>query len=784
VAQTAGLSPFLDVKSFSLSPASPAASPKSATSTTSPFLSVYELDELADYTDPSTREGQTYAAEMHDDELDESLFEVISEASDLCDHGGVSGNPREAARLLDQHFQPLRRELDRVLDKGAERFAQSPVASTDPEEVASFFEAYSPSQPMQPAFENLFGGLLRSIKKVAGKAIDFAKQGIGKLASVTLGPLLSKLKEIIKPLLERVLRAAIHRLPENLQGIAMQVAKHFGLAEISGETDEATAGPDEIQREFHERCARILFAPSPQERDLEMAQIASESTSVPGDTLYNLDQARARLADRLSRLSEGEDAGPAFEEFLPALLPALQLGIRLIGRSRVVSFLAKLLGKLLERFVGPQYTPALSKAIVDAGLKLISLEATPEDANRAAHAAVISTVEDAVRRVSELPEYVLDNPEMLEGAALEAVEQAAAANFPPVLRAETYRARPELRESSHLGGTWIAFPICGPVRYKKFSRVLRTRVSPDKARATETFGGETLGEFLEEQMEQPPGDDLVGEVHLYESMPGTTLPELSRLEAGVPGLGTSDEASYGRIHPLTRHAAGVLLGEPGLGRHFSAHAMESRRHIQPGHRFYHVAVHGLHPAPSSVGPRKLRRHSSVKIAFDFNASEIRTRLYLGENYAQRLLLKLRQQGQDSAILAALRTLLDKKLEAALLPRAHGSVRIIHPAVVARLSTGAALKRLPAELSSKLRFHLLKWMLHALEEVFKTRAKEVESAIEAREDGISFVIAFQAPPGMDLLKNAFAIHPGSSGATGFPEGDPKYTVKIVSGHAHV
>jgi hypothetical protein len=86
-------------------------------------------------------------------------------------------------------------------------------------------------------------------------------------------------------------------------------------------------------------------------------------------------------------------------------------------------------------------------------------------------------------------------------------------------------------------------------------------------------------------MGQPPGADINADVHLYESMPGTMLPELSRLEAGVPGLGSSDEASYGRLHPLTHHAAGVLLGEPGLGRHFSPRGMESHRHIKPGHRF-------------------------------------------------------------------------------------------------------------------------------------------------------------------------------------------------------
>ena len=205
----------------------------------------------------------------------------------------------------------------------------------------------------------------------------------------------------------------------------------------------------------------------------------------------------------MARLSQGEGPAPAFEEFLPALLPALQLGEKLIGRQRLVSGLAKLLGLFLKRFVGPQYTPALSQAIADTGLKLFSLEATPEDANRAARSAVIATAEDAARRLSELPKYMLDNQEMFEDAALEALELSAAANFPAVLRETSIDRARNCENLSGLRGTWIAMPIGGPMRYKKFSRVLRTRITPEKAHAVQSFGGATLAEFLEEQMGIP-----------------------------------------------------------------------------------------------------------------------------------------------------------------------------------------------------------------------------------------------------------------------------------------
>ena len=82
--------------------------------------------------------------------------------------------------------------------------------------------------------------------------------------------------------------------------------------------------------------------------------------------------------DELENLKEGENPAPHVENFLPAVLPALRIATRLIGRPRVVGFLAGFLGKLISNLVGPQHAPALSRAMVDAGLKLLSLEASDE----------------------------------------------------------------------------------------------------------------------------------------------------------------------------------------------------------------------------------------------------------------------------------------------------------------------------------------------------------------------------------------------------------------------
>src|SRR5439155_26812035 len=186
-------------------------------------------------------------------------------------------------------------------------------------------------------------------------------------------------------------------------------------------------------------------------------------------------------------LKDSEDPTPPVANFLPSLIPVLKIGLKLAGRQRVVDFLANFLGKLIQKFVGPQYAPPLSKAIVDAGLRLLQLETTAEGESKSGASAVASTVEETVRRVAALPDYVLDNQELLEGATLEAFEQAAANNLPPVLSEDTYRNRPELRE--HRRGFWYR---CGHRYKKRLGPKFVARISPYRVASLETFDSSTV----------------------------------------------------------------------------------------------------------------------------------------------------------------------------------------------------------------------------------------------------------------------------------------------------
>lgn len=567
----------------------------------SPFLSIYELEDDGGAVDPGAEEYVTFLSELYDEEFDESIFELIHEAAAIHDDQftGSSASIAEqnlaSERFLAEHIEPLTGEIEKMLDTLAERYGGLEPTGIDEREIDSFLDDYRTATELSPSFENFFGAIKNAIKKVGKKAVDLAKKGAAFAGKFALGPLLKKLKALIKPLLQRVMRFAIGKLPKPLQPVARKLAGRLSflkeLEEDAPESEEPETS--QIQREFDEQLADLLFATSEVQQDLEVHHAVAESHTQFVNSLAELDEARDRFINKLGELKEGEDPISLVENFLPAVMPVLKLGLKLVGRPKVVNFLARFLAKLIKKFVGPKYATPLARAIVDAGMKLVNLETTPQDEARAASAAVSATVEDTVRRMAALPEYVLDNEELLEAFALEAFEQAAAANLPQILPEEAYTRRPELREARSVRGAWVLHPIRGRRRgyaYKKFCPILHATISPHQAQAVESFDGVSLAQFLEEQLGLAPGADVEANVHLYESLPGTMLPEITLLETNTPGLGTDTEASYGQIHPLTPEAAATLLGEPGLAHNVGPEQTTDRMGTTPGQRLYYLEI--------------------------------------------------------------------------------------------------------------------------------------------------------------------------------------------------
>ncbi|MEV8366259.1 hypothetical protein [Streptomyces niveus] len=101
-------------------------------------------------------------------------------------------------------------------------------------------------------------------------------------------------------------------------------------------------------------------------------------------------------------------ASPAAARVMAAL-PIARKVVSFIGRPKVVETLANLLAKLIGKWVRPREAKILSTAIVDTGLKLLSMEAKAEEPRRTAATAITATVEDAVRKLAELPAEELED---------------------------------------------------------------------------------------------------------------------------------------------------------------------------------------------------------------------------------------------------------------------------------------------------------------------------------------------------------------------------------------
>jgi hypothetical protein len=778
--------PFLDFKSF-ITEEAEIQEPEMRTTPAdrSPFISVYESAEGENTVDDPVREAYaTIVNELYDEEFDEALFELLTDARNLHHNHLTSGySPGEADRLVTQHFSQLVRESEAMVDAIAREFGSRDELGSVDREIDSFLERYAASAPIEPAFENFLGRLGKkfgqAVKVVAGKAW----QGIKKIG---LGPLLNRIKALIKPMLEQVLQKAIGKLPEALQPVAQKLAEKLGFStpklatgatsapadvggdaaippENAGAPVQDTTGSDltTMQQEFDAQIAEALLAQDEVASNLEVARLRSGSATAALPVFANLDEARDRFIQELNNLKPGESPEPYIQNFLPAILPALRVGVRLIKRPRVVSFLAPLLARVIAKLIGPEQAPALSQAIVDAGLKLLNLEMSDQEKSGLAASAVAATVEETVNRVASLPDHILDQQELLEGFALEAFEQSAAANLPSVLSEAVYRQRPELLEAG-VNAAWLLLPLRGRKRYKRCTRAFKVRITPYMAEEVESFESVPLSDYLQDQLGLPEGAAVEAEVHLYEALPGTTVADIARGESETPGLGDADEATVSQLHPLTLEAASALLGKRGLGRHPIRGL--GRWNIPAGQRIYYLAIPGKRPLTvlGKWGRYRVRRLLHINVTLDGPQDQIRVCIYLSEVKAQKLAVRLRQPSHAGSLTVSFNKFVARRLSRILHGQQPRRLRIVNASMAPGQSPEAVLQKLPGIVPQAFITKLQEWLVHGFSEFIKTRAQQFLAATEDLADGVTLRFTIEHPQGLKELNQAL-VEKGPSGS---------------------
>jgi hypothetical protein len=780
-----------------------------------PFVSQLET-ETGEGENPQAELYAQLLAELHDEEFGEVISELVQEASGVYEtqvvqEYGDSAAQREAAQeAVRDYLQPLVHLTDELLETIGQEMSQHNLGEMSEQQLDEVFELLEPKRnDLSPAFEGFLKGIWKKVKSAAKTVANVAKKGLKVAMTMATGGLnliLPKIKRLIMPLLRRVLQAAIGKLPESLRPAASQLAtKLFGSAEMpetTTEMQEETTGAEtqDIQREMDVRLLNSLVAESMEESEAALGEYQEIQETVGENDFDALQNARARFVGRITEMQQGEDAKPAMEEFIPAILPALKIGIGLIGRHRVVNFLAGLLAKLVGRFVGPDVARPLSRAIVDTGLKLIALELTEQSEERVAGNAIAATVEETIQQIATLPEYVLEDQELLEAHTLEAFEQAAAANFPAEV------IKPELREST-VNGAWVLMPANGIRKfYKKFTVVFDKVLSPQTVSKITTFGGRSLMTVLRDQLNLDPAREYRARVHLYEAIPGTWLSRISAMEKNVRGLGSPSKAAWSQIHPLTREAASALLGEPGLGRDAAERFLKDRNFVGVGERFYFLEIEGV----VSVQPfQRLRRSSRTYIKFDCPSNRINVALFLSERDAQAIASKLRQNLPLSTIMRNFLGLLQFMRKNFSVRR---YVRVVHETVAAeeyrsilqavgrgpmgawgRMMSGARMpvgsagstgnrwaSQVPAAHHSLICGRIISWSARKIADYLKDRKEEFLRATENPADGVTILITFANPNVLALVSRSLRGGVPVTGSALGSGGIPNATVSVYPG----
>lgn len=795
-------SPFLDIGSFAADELKVAEEQEWSSAgyeIDSPFQSVYELEKQEGMVSAEAEEFASFISELYDREFDEVVYQLVNEAADLYETRFEGEFPigvaqqKEARHMLEEHFAPLVTEIETLLESVAEDIEPRDLDTMSEAEIDVLFEQYKPIRELSPNFERLWGWIKKKAKKALKKGVNWAKKKAKGLAKKLLRAALKKLKKYIKPWINKIIGFAINKLPKKYRPLARKLAQRLGIkkeieeGEPVEQDEEMTGDVTQFQQEFDFLFANLLFAGDESEQEIILAEVRTESESqlAAEDLLGRLDEAREQFVDGLGRLKEDEDAAPLLENFIPAVLPLVKLGIKFYGRPKLVKFLAKYVAKLIKRFIGPKYTGPLSRAIVDAGLRLIHLETEPEDEMHAAGEAVAATVEETVRRVAELPEYFFDNEELLEGFLLETFESAAAANLPPVLPEKVYHERPELRETTRLKGTWLWRPGGRKKRkyYKKFTRKLEVEIDPHLAQEVRTWGGVSLATFLQDRFGMPPGNKIKAHIHLYEAIPGTWLSRISKYEKGVAGLGTAARTAWSQFHPLTPGTAAMLFRQPGLGRSVSPKYLAHPFNICVGQRFYFLEIPGASVPMMTVDSGAYNNHRccSGHLTLDFPGDRIQVFIFLGESEAQKIAVKLRQQLPSGMVIPLLRSVVAAGLGTAFTVGMYHQVKIVYGGAVLSRSPAEALKKIPPVILEDLVKKLTEWIERSLDKHLGQQAQGFIAATQDPALGLTIALRFDNPPGLSLLRRFLAGEAVALRDIRFYDHIPEAHIRVVPGY---
>ena len=767
----------------------------------SPFTRTYEVGTSGAVVSQVSEEYVQLLSELNDTEFSDAVYELASEIEDKW----LSKISNEAAmgdtyvpfakQQAREYITPFLMETESMIDRVAQHFSGNNLADHTEKEIESFFAELEFSHDnFTPAQEQFFGKIFDKVKSVVKKGVDLAKKGIsivGKILPVNI--ILDKIKGLVKPLLDKVLKFAIGKLPKNLQPHAQTLAKKFLKLEATPveSTELFSSGElDGIQTEFDNRVAQLLFTSNEEETNAIVSEYETSDEAIEREFAYesggltppSLESARQQFINELKNLPPGESPAPAIERFLPAAIIALQpiikMAISVIGRQKIINFLAGLLAKLVGKYVPENVAKPLAASIIDVGMGAIGFEINESNKSDLAYEAIANVVQETIQNMGTLSEATLQDQEALTLELLEAFETAAPNNFPPKYIKE------QLRPSTQ-PGVWVLMPRKGPKHmYKKFTKVFSVTIDPQSAQAVKSFRDLPLANFLKDKLSLDPSKPIQAKVHLYETIPGTKISKICKFE-NVPGFNASQPFAWVQLHPLNKQAASLLLKEPALGKDVDAKLTAKRHRTTVGQRFYYLEISGAklripavnhathkHHKHGKPGTPKPSQSGDIQGVINFIKSDISFNYYFSEEEAKSIVEKLNKNDFLGAAVT-IKNAVKNVLNGMLIKNVSNKVKIIHEAVpelyleylsdgedsplasLAKTVGGIAvnggkeiLKKIIEQLVEKLSEHAYQ----AVANFFKGRAAEFKEAQAQPQDGVTVKITWSNIQGMSAVRS--------------------------------
>jgi hypothetical protein len=768
----------------------------------SPFSRTYETTPASPGLTPAGEEFMSLLGELNDSEFNEHLYGLAAEIEDTW-RGKITNETAlgpnfipYATQQARDYINPLTREAESMIDRVSQHFSGGNMADISNETIESLFaELTFDHSRFTPVQEQFLGGIFNKVKSVVKKGVDLAKKGIsivGKILPINM--ILNKLKGLIKPLLDKVLKFAIGKLPKALQPHAQTLAKKFLNLEtaVSEETEpgnqEAEGHLHGIQSELDTYIAQLVFSEGETTADTLVGDYESSFDNMERLTSYetggesgvpSLNEAREQFIQELKNLQPGDSPAPAIERFLPAALIALQpiikMAITVIGRPKIINFLAGLLAKLVSKYVPANVAQPLAASIIDVGMTAIGFETFDGQKTDVGYEAIANTIEETIQGMETLNEATLSDNEDLTMQMLESFEKAAANNFPPQY------IRPELRTSKQ-GGVWVMMPRGGSgFSYKKFTRVFDVTIDSQTAAAVTTFRGLPLANFLRDKLGIDPSKPIQAKVHLYKALKNTKLSKIGKYEK-LPTLNPTQPYAWVQFHPLTSKAASMLLKEPALGKDLDSRYTQTRTRIKAGQNFYFLEINGArlriphidrsshaHSTGTAPANTKPSQSSDIQGVINFIKSEIRLNYYFSEEDAKTVVEKLNKNDFLGAAIT-IKNQVRNVLNDILLKNVATKVKIIHEqfpelylenyndredqfAPLAAIGAAAG-KEILSKIIEKLVEKLVDQAYTAVVNYFKARAAEFKEAYAKPQDGVTIKMIWVNIPGMATIRTVF------------------------------